>query len=89
MRLRAAAVGAISNDSSTNPAMVTKIMQNILHKEKIQENEKDCNALSPSPEQGTETTEDGKYVFERNNLKHTSIVSQGVLFFLVKQFLVS
>lgn len=70
LRLRAAAVGAISYESSTNSAMVTKIPRNILHAKKSLENEKNCNA-SPSLEQSSETAEDAKHVCTRNTLKYT------------------
>nr|XP_009402702.2 PREDICTED: uncharacterized protein LOC103986413 isoform X1 [Musa acuminata subsp. malaccensis] len=71
LRLRAAAIGAISNDSISDSAMVAKIVRKVLHAKKSHQKTKHHDASAPSLEQGTETIKDGNHVCKRNHLKYT------------------
>ncbi|URE04553.1 hypothetical protein MUK42_18956 [Musa troglodytarum] len=69
--LRAAAIGAISNDSTSDSAMVAKIVRKVLHAKKSQQKTIDHDASAPSLEQGTETIKDGNHACKKNHLKYT------------------
>ncbi|WOL16102.1 hypothetical protein Cni_G24884 [Canna indica] len=69
LRLRAAAIGAVSNNSSTNSALVTKIVRRIIHTKKC--NESDCNVSATSLEHGTEKIKDNNHAPKRSHLKYT------------------
>ncbi|URE04548.1 hypothetical protein MUK42_18956 [Musa troglodytarum] len=71
LRLRAAAIGAISNDSTSDSAMVAKIVRKVLHAKKSQQKTIDHDASAPSLEQGTETIKDGNHACKKNHLKYT------------------
>ncbi|RRT74135.1 hypothetical protein B296_00021954, partial [Ensete ventricosum] len=68
LRLRAAAIGAISNDSMSDSAMVAKIVRKVLHAKKSHQKTKDHEASAPSLEQGTETIKDGNHVCKKNHV---------------------
>ncbi|KAJ8504101.1 hypothetical protein OPV22_004987 [Ensete ventricosum] len=71
LRLRAAAIGAISNDSMSDSAMVAKIVRKVLHAKKSHQKTKDHEASAPSLEQGTETIKDGNHVCKKNHVKYS------------------
>lgn len=69
LRLRAAAIGAISTDSSTNSAMVPKIVSRILPLKRLHDHEKECITPAPVLGEGTVAVLDSKP--KKNHLKYT------------------
>lgn len=69
LRLRAAAIGAISTDSSTNSPMVPKIVSRILPLKRLHDHEKECIAPAPVLREGAVAVIDSKP--KKNHLKYT------------------
>ncbi|KAG6512239.1 hypothetical protein ZIOFF_030335 [Zingiber officinale] len=69
LRLRAAAIGAISTDSLTNSGMIPKIVSRILPLKRLHDDEKEGIAPAPVPGEGTIAVIDSKP--KKNHLKYT------------------
>lgn len=71
LRLRGAAIGALSDDSSPDSAIISKLARRILHVRKYQDNEDSQRSLTPSSNSSPEIGEDNKRIIKRRPLKYT------------------
>lgn len=71
LRLRAAAIAALSDDSPTDSAIINSFARRILNMRRCQENGDNGKSPASSSQTNPDIAEDGNYIHKRRNLKHT------------------
>ncbi|XP_043724432.1 uncharacterized protein LOC122671340 isoform X2 [Telopea speciosissima] len=71
LRLRAAAITALSQDSAADSAMICNLARRVLYPNNYCGSEAEPNVLSPSFRPGTLTIEENNHMYRRRHLKYT------------------